>query len=335
MTPFFSIIIPVYNVAPYLRECLDSVLAQTFTDWEAICVDDGSADDSGKILNVYALKDKRFKIIHQRNAGVSVARNVALGVAKGEWVSFLDADDVWDDNWLCNVYRQVEEGIDWIRTGWTEWRGHTKTRRLPGLCSSCRLFKGDAALEIGWRMVSMCAFPFLNFYRRSIISTITFVPGIRFREDALFLYEAAAFVRGLKIVDETGYLHRERAGSATNSGRGKKDSVNLLAAYFELWVKTFRRQNKKPTSSIIDASTFWVIKDIVQWVRFCSDRTVKDTLDVWMLAWRLVFAGACRIWIGGTWFVRIRWLMFMLTSCGWLLSLSHHTPHCGELNSED
>ena len=65
MNPVFSIIIPVYNVAPYLRECLDSVLAQTFADWEAICVDDGSTDGSGAILDEYAAKDARFRIVHQ------------------------------------------------------------------------------------------------------------------------------------------------------------------------------------------------------------------------------------------------------------------------------
>ena len=69
MSPKFSIIIPVYNVAPYLRECFDSVLAQTFTNWEAICVDDGSTDGSGEILDEYAARDGRFRVIHQKNAG--------------------------------------------------------------------------------------------------------------------------------------------------------------------------------------------------------------------------------------------------------------------------
>ena len=83
--PFFSIIIPVYNVAPYLRECLDSVIAQTFTDWEAICVDDGSTDGSGAILDEYAARDERFK---------SVARNAAIELMHGDWFLFVDADDV-------------------------------------------------------------------------------------------------------------------------------------------------------------------------------------------------------------------------------------------------
>lgn len=91
---FFSIIIPVYNVAPYLRECLDSVLAQTFGDWEAICVDDGSTDGSGAILDEYAAKDKRFRVIHQSNAGVCIARQKGLDAAKGEYVTWCDPDDV-------------------------------------------------------------------------------------------------------------------------------------------------------------------------------------------------------------------------------------------------
>ena len=90
----FSIIIPVYNVAQYLRECLDSVLAQTFGDWEAICVDDGSTDGSAAILDEYAAKDARFRVIHQENAGVSAARNAALDAAKGEFFLFLDGDDL-------------------------------------------------------------------------------------------------------------------------------------------------------------------------------------------------------------------------------------------------
>lgn len=91
--PKFSIIIPVYNVAPYLRECLDSVLAQTLTDWEAICVDDGSTDGSGAILDEYAARDQRFRVIHQKNAGVGAARNAGLEIAKGEWICFADGDD--------------------------------------------------------------------------------------------------------------------------------------------------------------------------------------------------------------------------------------------------
>ena len=105
--PFFSIIIPVYNVAPYLRECLDSVLAQTFKDWEAICIDDGSTDGSGEILDEYGARDKRFRVLHQGNAGVSAARNRGLEEAKGEWVLFMDPDDFYPFNTVLEEFHKT------------------------------------------------------------------------------------------------------------------------------------------------------------------------------------------------------------------------------------
>lgn len=92
--PTISVIIPVYNVEKYLRRCLDSVVSQTFDDWEAICVNDGSPDNSQVILEEYAAKDKRFKIIVKENGGLSDARNVGMAHATGRYINFLDSDDL-------------------------------------------------------------------------------------------------------------------------------------------------------------------------------------------------------------------------------------------------
>lgn len=102
MIPKISIIVPVYKVEKYLRRCLDSIVAQTFTDWECILIDDGSPDNSGKICDEYAEKNARFRVIHQENAGVSAARNAGLDVAKGEWIGFVDSDD-----WICETYLNI------------------------------------------------------------------------------------------------------------------------------------------------------------------------------------------------------------------------------------
>ncbi len=88
-----SVILPVYNNAPYLERCLDSLIAQTHQNWEAICVNDGSKDDGGKILDRYAAEDSRFKVIHKKNEGVSIARNLALELVDGKYISFVDGDD--------------------------------------------------------------------------------------------------------------------------------------------------------------------------------------------------------------------------------------------------
>lgn len=89
-----SIIVPVYNVRPYLRSCLDSIIAQTYADWELILVDDGSTDGSASICDEYAVRDQRVQVIHQQNGGPARARNVGLALAKGEYVAFSDSDDL-------------------------------------------------------------------------------------------------------------------------------------------------------------------------------------------------------------------------------------------------
>jgi glycosyltransferase involved in cell wall biosynthesis len=91
--PRISVIIPVFNVEAFLPRCLDSLLAQSFTDWEAICVDDGSTDGSGAILDDYAARDPRFRVIHKANGGVSAARNTALPLLGGEYTLMMDSDD--------------------------------------------------------------------------------------------------------------------------------------------------------------------------------------------------------------------------------------------------
>lgn len=107
--PAVSIIIPVYRVENKIRRCLDSILEQTFTDFECILVDDGSPDQSGIICDEYTGKDKRFKVIHQQNAGVSVARNTGLAAAQGEYITFVDSDDYVLADFLEKLYMEIEE----------------------------------------------------------------------------------------------------------------------------------------------------------------------------------------------------------------------------------
>ena len=100
MITIVSIIVPVYNAEPYLRRCVDSVLAQSFTNWELILIDDGSTDRSGIICDEYALEDNRINVIHKVNGGVSSARNMGLKMARGTWVTFIDSDDTIGENYF-------------------------------------------------------------------------------------------------------------------------------------------------------------------------------------------------------------------------------------------
>lgn len=119
--PKLSIIIPVYNVEEYLSRCIDSILRQEFTDFEAILVDDGSPDRCGELIDEYTQKDKRIKAIHQRNKGVSSARNAGLKIAKGEYISFVDPDDWVDKKMYRLLVKKMEDfSADIVCCGWTD-----------------------------------------------------------------------------------------------------------------------------------------------------------------------------------------------------------------------
>lgn len=104
--PKVSIVVPVYNVDKYLKQCLNSILNQSYVDWECIVIDDGSTDLSWKICDNFARKDHRFRVIHQKNQGVSKARNVGIESAKGEFLVFVDPDDYINDDYLTALINE-------------------------------------------------------------------------------------------------------------------------------------------------------------------------------------------------------------------------------------
>lgn len=118
MTPQISVIVPVYNVEKYLPRCIDSILSQTFTDFELLLIDDGSPDNSGKICDEYAIKDSRVKVIHKQNGGVSSARNVGIENATGEWVFFSDADDILVPNAFYILTSRINSEVAYVMAGY-------------------------------------------------------------------------------------------------------------------------------------------------------------------------------------------------------------------------
>ncbi len=208
----FSIIVPCYNLTPWIRQCLDSVLAQSYADWECIVVDDGSSDGSGAILDEYSRRDDRIRVIHQKNAGEGGARNAGLEAAKGEWVFFLDGDDVMLQGALERLAQVAADGIDLIRFGYASFDDGEKPE-LP--ISPGEIVEVDVSHEI--KRDDFIAYVWQHLYRRNVIT------GLRFKRykrgcDRVFLSDVLLNrVKTVLVIDNVCYGYRTRLESAVNS----------------------------------------------------------------------------------------------------------------------
>lgn len=236
-SPFFSIIIPVYNVAPYLRECLDSVLAQTFGDWEAICVDDGSTDGSGAMLDEYAANDKRFRVIHKANGGVSSARNAGLDEARGEWVAFLDGDDVWAP-WMLECVDKAAKAnhdADLVRFDTANFYESKKYPWGKPEQETCAVEVAD--LTRGITAESATCFFGGKIYKCNLLDGIRFEP-YTVGEDLLFLTQCMMRARKQIYVKAVCYGYRQRIGSASHSGvsvRTQQDELGYVSKVLQAY----------------------------------------------------------------------------------------------------
>ena len=202
MQPKISIIIPMYNVEKYLRRCLDSVQNQTFLDFEAICVDDGSPDNSGKIAEEYAARDNRFIVVHKENGGLSDARNFGTKLAKGDFVLYLDSDDFIHPQTLEILYKsavdnnadmvvfkfdmtarkQMEKmlaaGVDVLDFVPKSYRKKYDVKKIPHVVTDNILGHAtERAHALGRFVVKKC-YPVLKMLRREIVEAHKFITGI-------------------------------------------------------------------------------------------------------------------------------------------------------------
>lgn len=209
-----SIIIPVYNVELYLRKCIDSILRQTYADYEVILIDDGSTDSSGRICDSYQ-SDTRFKIIHQVNEGVSVARNKGLDAATGEFILFVDPDDWIADNALEILMREVEDADLVMFNNFEVYEDNKHEMIILEYEKDPKHGKvQDPFLEILGKSAMMCN----KFYKLSTIGDIRFSKNIAYGEDACFVAEILHKVHIAKIIpDYLYYYFINRNGSVTSA----------------------------------------------------------------------------------------------------------------------
>lgn len=222
--PTVSIIIPVYNVEVYLRDCLNSIINWTFHGWEAILVDDGSTDGSPGICNEFAASDSRFKVIHKRNEGVSVARNAGLDIAQGEYCWFVDSDDLIDSH--TPVDQSRIRGKDIIRFDVKMFRDgeavpYAEERTTYEACEDM-----DAFYQRYNTFLHVTLWYHRKFWDRKDGYAIRFTKGVRLGEDGEFMRKCEFLSSSPIKVNHTNYYYRLRAGSACRSG----DTAKVIIA---------------------------------------------------------------------------------------------------------
>ena len=189
MQPLISVIIPVYNAERFLYECVYSVINQTYSNLEIILVDDGSPDHCPDICDDFAEKDKRVKVFHKDNGGVSSARNMGLDLAKGDYIVFLDADDTLKVDALEKLYFALtDHGCD-ISIGWkTCVTEDGKELGCPYKTESA-IWEGTEGLENSLKDHPACYAVWGKLYKSSVINNIRFVEGKKVHEDSFFFFQ--------------------------------------------------------------------------------------------------------------------------------------------------
>ncbi|MGM9550808.1 MAG: glycosyltransferase family 2 protein [Clostridia bacterium] len=215
-----SIIVPVYQVEKYISFCIDSILSQTFTDFELILIDDGSKDNSGLICDEYAKKDKRVKVIHQKNSGVSVARNKGIECAKGDYICFVDSDDKIDNTMIEDCVSCIKkEGADVLRHGhitklWKDGKCVNEEKAVAP-CFAFSLTHSQIAekMEQFWQNCSNYVWNY--FFKREALENVKF-PDIKISEDHVFVLRVLQKCEKICFLSKEPYHYCMRMGSSAN-----------------------------------------------------------------------------------------------------------------------
>ncbi len=226
-TPKVSIIVPVYKVEQYLAECVDSLLRQTYREIEVILVDDGSPDNCGAMCDEYALRDSRVKVIHQENQGLSVARNSGLDIAAGEYVGFIDSDDLASEDYIaCLLKNAVENNANMSACQTADFRdGHSPAFTVT---DDVTVLSSEQALRMFFYLDRMNTNVLGKLFRRTLLPRNVFEPGVLY-EDVEPMYHALCDAGRIAWTDAAlaGYRHRNTSQSRQNFSSREMDSIKV------------------------------------------------------------------------------------------------------------
>lgn len=230
-----SVIIPVYNVERYLEECLNSLQHQTYTDIEVILVNDGSTDNSKTICERYCEEDNRFLLINQKNQGQSVARNVGVVASKGEYIAFVDSDDILQRNYLEKLMQYMTEDVDIVESNFTVSKKEFLFEKSK---ETIIIFEGNSqeAVKIFPNHV-LSVNPVTKLYRREIVEAVPYPEGLIY-EDIYCGIGMLKYIRKIIKIDYVGYYYRQHQASTMHQEFSPKklDVFTVCDKLVELYI---------------------------------------------------------------------------------------------------
>ena len=263
-----SVIVPVYNVEPWLRECLDSLINQTLKEIEIICINDGSPDNSGEILEEYAQIDDRIIVINQENKGLSTARNKGLEIANGEYVSFVDPDDYINLNTYEIVYNKAKlNNCDIVEFGARVYKGKDDKTPFEWKAQNNRFIEVKSSRNLRYML---CNYLVTNkLYKLNIIkeNNISFIPGLIY-EDNYFNLMFIPHIKGYMAISECYYNYIRHGDSITGNG-AKNENLEICIDAIEPVCSKWRNLNilegnEDYLLTILIRKYFWLVEPILK-----------------------------------------------------------------------
>lgn len=266
----FSIVVPIYKVEKYLRECIDSVLSQTYIDYELILVDDGSPDSCPIICDEYAKMDTRIRVIHQANAGIACARNAGIKNASGEYLICIDSDDYLKDNTILQkIADKAVEQVDVVLLGFQKYIessgkfGYTEVPILKSRCSALDMLNQVLATD------TYCGTAWTKAVRLNLLhdNNIEFRPGM-ISEDIDWYLNLLCHASSFDSINDVAIIYRQRPGSISHSPKISSMTDNLWI--LEIWPMKFQEKvhDKNLVNCLYSIMAYYYANDLVLYISY-------------------------------------------------------------------
>ncbi len=283
MIPKISIIIPIYRAEKFLHRCLDSLLMQTYQDFELILVNDGSPDNSSQICDEYAQRDARIRVFHKKNGGVSSARNLGLKEAKGEWIGFVDSDDRVNNKFLESVI--ISENTDIIHFGYQ--KELKSGNKIPCCKFKDQTINKELYFQKEFYSSSACSCFFRNEFLKK--HEITFNESVKYSEDREFVIKSILLTtHDIILKNNTEYIYTYNDISAINSKRTYERCYDNLLVLLNIYDTINQYNISLPQYIHLFLCDLQTTSFIRSYSVMCNDRSkflqkaqkdLKDTFD--------------------------------------------------------